>query len=222
MTKTPVCNFGDCDLFEICDLVIAILSHSAGKWPRSSDMAGVVTNAALESFHRSPALLRVPAAEPPGACCWPLPVLRRRVWWRLLPRCPGSGSSQGRWVPAWASGAALFVSAAGASESESAGGASRSLTISMTGETSTSDESCCARAAGAGRADRLRRGFSAATSAVRPHRVTSTKVVSSTHSPAWFFRRSLTAKPTSHTAVSLGVYRNSIFVVMLPIRITRL
>ncbi len=47
--------------------------------------------------------------------------------------------------------------------------------------------------------------YSLANSAVRPHNVTSTKVVSSTHSPLAFLRRSFTAKPISLTAVPLGI-----------------
>ena len=70
----------------------------------------------------------------------------------------------GRSAPALADGAARFGDVAGAAES--AGGASRCLTTSTTEEISTSDESCFARAAGAGRAERLRLGFSAATSVV--------------------------------------------------------
>jgi len=64
--------------------------------------------------------------------------------------------------------------------------------------------------------------YSPAISAVRPQSVTSTNVVSSTHSPAAVFRRSLTASVMSVTAVPLAIYRSSGSRVTLPIRITLL
>ena len=47
--------------------------------------------------------------------------------------------------------------------------------------------------------------YSQATSAVRAQSVTSTKVVSSTHCPSEFLRRSFTASPMSQTGVPLGM-----------------
>ena len=47
--------------------------------------------------------------------------------------------------------------------------------------------------------------YSPAISAVRPQSVTSTNVVSSTHSPVAVLRRSFTARPMSVTAVPFAM-----------------
>ena len=59
------------------------------------------------------------------------------------------------------------------------------------------------------------------SSGVRPHRVTSTNMVSSTHS-SFLLARSFMANQTSHTAVRFATYRSSGSRVRLPTRMTRL